>query len=89
MRQTRLDDRRVELAAKDEDRGDEVQEHQRDDDGGEPRIHRNVVTGKARQILSEHDAREQRRQHGKDDTRQNLQEAAASGWQPRMQDEQR
>ena len=53
----RLDDRSVELAAIDEDRGDEIQKHQRDDDRRKARIHGDVVVGEARQILAEHDAR--------------------------------
>jgi len=89
VRQPRLDDRRVQLAAEHEDRGNEIQKHQRDDDRGQTRIHGHVVVGEPRQILSEYDARHQRGQEGEDDAGQDLQEAAASRRQPGMQDEQR
>jgi len=88
MRQPRLDDRRVQLAAIDEDRGDEIQKHQRDDDRGEPGIHRDVIVGEAREVLAEHDARDQRRHHGENDAGQDLQEAASSRREPGVQDEQ-
>jgi len=89
VRKSRLDDRGVELAAVDENRSDEIQEHQRDDHRGEPRIHRHVIVGEARQILTEHDARDQRRHDGEDDAGQDLEEPAPSRRQPGMQDQQR
>jgi len=85
----RLHDRRIQFAAKDENRGNEIQKHQRDDDRGKPRIHRYVVAGEARQILAENDARDQRRHHCKDDAREDLQKASPAAGQPGMQDEQR
>jgi len=89
VRQPRLDDGGVQLAAKDEDRRDEIQENQCNDDRGEPRIHRHVIVGEARQVLPEHDARHQRGHKGEDDAGQDLQEAAASRRKPCMQDEER
>jgi len=86
-RQPRLDDGGVELAAIDEDRGDEIKEHQRDHHGGKPRIHGDVIVGEAREIFSKHDARHQRRHHRENDAGQDLQEAAPSGRQPGMQNE--
>jgi len=88
VRQPRLDDRRVQFAAIHEDRGDEIQEHQRDDDRRQAGIHGHVIVGEAREILSEHDARYQRRHQGEDDARQDLQEAAAAGRKPCVQNKQ-
>jgi len=76
MRQPRLDDRRVQFAAINEDRGDEIKEHQRDDDRRKAGIHGDVVVGEARQILAEHDARYQRPYQGEDNAGQDLQESA-------------
>jgi len=89
VRQPRLDDRGIQFAAKYEDGGDEIQKHQRDDHRGKTGIHRDVVIGEAREILAEHDARYQRRHHGEDDARQDLQKPAATGGKPGVQDEQR
>jgi len=89
LRQPRLYDGRIQFAAEDENRGNEIQKHQRDDDRGKPRIHRHVVAGKARQILAENDARDQRRHHREDDARQDLQKTSPAAGQPGMQDNQR
>jgi len=89
VRKPRLDDRSVELAAENKDRGNEIQEYQGDDHRGESRIHRDVVIGEARQILAEHDARDQGRHHREDDAGQDLEETTPPRRQPRMQDEQR
>jgi len=89
VRQPRLDDRRIQLAAIYENRGDEIQKHQRDDDRGKAGIHRHVVVGEAREILSKHDARYQRCHQGKDDARQDLQETPAARRHPGMENEQR
>ncbi len=72
----------------DEDRGDGIQKHQRDDHRGQSRIHGDVIIGEARQILAEHHARYQRGHHGEDDAGQDLQKTAAAGRQPGMQDKQ-
>jgi len=84
-----LHDRRIQFAAVDENRGNEIQKHQRDDDRGKPRIHRHVVAGEARQILAENDARDQGRHHREDDARKDLQKASPAAGQPGVQDEQR
>ncbi len=59
--QARLDDRGVQFAAINEDRGDEIQKHQRDDDRRQSGIHRDIAVGEAGEILAEHHARNQRR----------------------------
>jgi len=89
LRQPRLYDGRIQFAAEDENRGNEIQKHQRDDDRSKPGIHRHVVAGEARQILAENDARDQRRQHRKDDAGKDLQKTSPAAGQPGMQDEQR
>jgi len=84
----RLHDGRVQFAAVNEDRSNEIQKHQRDDDRGQPRIHRHVIAGEARQILAENDARDQRCHHRKNDARKDLQKASSAARQPGVQDEQ-
>jgi len=89
VRQLRLDDRRVQFAAIREDRGVEIQKHQRDDHRRKAGIHGDVIVGEARQILSEDDTGHQRCHHGEDDARQDLQKPAAARRKPGVQDKQR
>jgi len=89
VRQPRLDDRRVQFAAIHEDRGDEIQKHQRDDHRRKAGIHRDIVVGEAREILSEHDARHQRRHQGEDDPGQDLQKPAAARRKPGVENKER
>jgi len=88
VRQTRLDDRGVEFSAINEDRGEKIKEHQCDDDRGEAGIHRDVVVGETRQILSEHGARYHRSHQSEDDARQDLRERPPAGRKPRVHHEQ-
>jgi len=87
--QPRFDDRGVKLAAINEDRGHEVQKHQRDDHRCQAGIHRDVAIGEAGEILAEHDARNQRRYHGEDDAGQDLQKSSTSRRKPGVKHEQR
>ena len=64
--------RRVQLPAEDEDRGQNIEEDQRDHHRGEAGIGRYVIVSKGRQIRAEGDAESERQDERQDDARRDL-----------------
>src|SRR6188472_2588071 len=84
-----MQDRGIELAAVNEDRGAPVEEDERNHRGRQPRVHSHVVAGEFREVPTEQDAGREPQDERDHKAGRDVSEAAPAGRQPFVRDHER